>query len=75
MRGRRPVRNQDDDSFAAATEEAFLDGLQGLVHRGLDIQHLIIFNTLNPRLTKGGLLQPPKGFSSVALRKLPRAYR
>ena len=47
MRGRRPVWNQDDDSFAAATEEAFLDGLQDLVHSGVDIQHLIIFGTLN----------------------------
>ena len=37
MRGRRPVRNHDDDSFAAAAEEAFLDGLQDLVHSGMDI--------------------------------------
>ena len=36
----------DDDSFAAAAEEAFLDGLQDLVHSGVDIQHLIIFDTL-----------------------------
>ena len=41
------MRNQDDDSFAAAAEEAFLDGLQDLVHSGVDIQHLIIFDTLN----------------------------
>ena len=68
MRGRRPVRNQDDDSSAAATEEAFLDGLQDLVLSGVDIQHLIIFGTLNPRLTKGGCCKPPYGFP-VALKR------
>ena len=47
MRGRRSLRIQDDDSFSAAAEEAFLDGFQDYVYSGVDIQHLIIFDTPN----------------------------
>jgi hypothetical protein len=44
---RRRKANVDDDSFPAAAEEDFLDSLWDLLHRTVDIQHPIVFDTLN----------------------------